>query len=598
MTVLYIQPFAQIVTLSFSGRDMANNHVRLNHVDIYNLTRGWMETIYWPDTVLTMQNNTGIEDDLDEKTGLLLQNIPNPFNGETVVMFSTWKSGEVSLSVYDMKGIQIVRFSDKLGKGEHVFKIRLSEAQTYLLQASCGDQVSSIKMINHRGFEHNGIEYVGDDGLLFFSLKSSTNKPFVLGDLMEYVGYATINDVEMESQHIQQIQNETQFFMFQFTEVQYQLPTLNTNSVSDVTDNSATSGGNVTSDGGAVVSHRGVCYSTNHNPTISDPRTTDGTGIGAFTSHLLGLSENTTYYVRAYASNSVGTAYGEEVYFTTHNTVHLPSVITATVFDVEEFTVTCGGEITDDGGSNVTARGICWDTTATPDINGNHTNEGVGNGEFTSILTGLTAATQYYARAYATNSEGTAYGNVICFSTANPNDGQSCTISTTVTDFDGNVYNTVQIGNQCWMRDNLRSVHFPNGQLISWGAPYHSYTNPFYYVPGGSFDNVPSYGFLYNWSAVMHGANSSNNNPSGVQGICPNGWHVPSLAERIQMTDYIRSRNAFLCDNNSTYIAKALASTTGWDVGTNACAIGNNQSINNATGFSARPAGVYGYDNL
>ena len=162
-----------------------------------------------------------------------------------------------------------------------------------------------------------------------------------------------------------------------------------------------------------------------------------------------------------------------------------------------------------------------------------------------------------------------------------------------VTDVDGNSYDAVQIGDQVWMAENLRTTRYANGESISLGTST-STTTPYRYNPNDDADNVSTYGYLYNWSAVMHGASSSEANPSGVQGICPNGWHVPSDAEWTQLTNYVRSQTQYQCNNESYYIAKALASTTGWSSSTTTCVVGNNPSTNNATGFSALPAGGYG----
>lgn len=98
------------------------------------------------------------------------------------------------------------------------------------------------------------------------------------------------------------------------------VPTVTTTAASNITTSGATTGGNVTADGGATVTAKGVCWSTSTNPTISNSKTTDGTGTGVYTSTITGLAVNTKYYVRAYATNSVGTAYGTEVSFTTGNT--------------------------------------------------------------------------------------------------------------------------------------------------------------------------------------------------------------------------------------------------------------------------------------
>ena len=95
------------------------------------------------------------------------------------------------------------------------------------------------------------------------------------------------------------------------------VPTVTTSSVSNITQTSAACGGNVTSNGGATVTARGVCWSTSQNPTVSNSHTTDGSGTGSFTSSITGLTASTTYYVRAYATNSAGTSYGEQKSFTT-----------------------------------------------------------------------------------------------------------------------------------------------------------------------------------------------------------------------------------------------------------------------------------------
>ena len=160
-----------------------------------------------------------------------------------------------------------------------------------------------------------------------------------------------------------------------------------------------------------------------------------------------------------------------------------------------------------------------------------------------------------------------------------------------VTDVDGNSYDAVWIGNQLWMNKNLRTKHYADGTSISHGSS-PSTTTAYYYYPDNNSGNVSTYGLLYNWKAVMHNSSSSSAHPSGVQGICPNGWHVPSDAEWTQLENYVSSQNQYIC-SSSDKIAKALASTTGWDNSSEACAIGNNQSSNNATGFGALPAGYY-----
>ena len=168
----------------------------------------------------------------------------------------------------------------------------------------------------------------------------------------------------------------------------------------------------------------------------------------------------------------------------------------------------------------------------------------------------------------------------------------AATLNGTVTDIDGNVYKTVKLGNQVWMRENLRTTRYANGTTIPLGTSTSS-TTAYRYYPNGNSANVTDYGYLYNWPAVMNGSLSSSANPSGVQGICPDGWHVPSDAEWTELENYVSSQSQYVCGSDEDNIAKALASEVGWNNCTYNCAVCDNPSTNNATGFSARPAGHY-----
>ncbi len=192
------------------------------------------------------------------------------------------------------------------------------------------------------------------------------------------------------------------------------LAAITTTTLSSITQTTATGGGNVTNDGGDSVTARGVCWSTSQNPTTSNSHTTDGTGTGPFTSSITGLTANTTYYVRAYATTSFGTAYGPQV---SYNNILLNTVSTTNISNISQTTATGGGNVTNDGGASVTARGVCWSASQNPTTSNSHTTDGTGTGPFTSSITGLTLNTIYYVRAYATNSFGTAYGNQRSFVT-------------------------------------------------------------------------------------------------------------------------------------------------------------------------------------
>lgn len=103
-----------------------------------------------------------------------------------------------------------------------------------------------------------------------------------------------------------------------FTTNNLGLPELTTTQITSVTKNTASSGGNITADNGGFIESRGVCWSTSHNPSKSDNQTSDNTGTGSYASIISGLSPNTIYYVRAFATNSVGTSYGNELSFKTY----------------------------------------------------------------------------------------------------------------------------------------------------------------------------------------------------------------------------------------------------------------------------------------
>ena len=267
------------------------------------------------------------------------------------------------------------------------------------------------------------------------------------------------------------------------------------------------------------------------------------------------------------------------------------------------------GIVLSDGGASVTSCGFCWSTSPVPTVSDAHSTEGGGietinatipvtwqnaatedGGGIKTIdatITGLKPNTTYYVRSYATNSKGTGYGKVISFTTKK----EDCKF---VRDYDGNVYNAVLIGEQCWMRENLRTTHYADGTYIPMDGKSSS-TSARRYCPDGSFRNVSSYGYLYNWRAVMQYSSSSNANPSGVQGVCPAGWHIPSYAEWMQLEMYVSSQTGFKCGGR-TYISKALVSTTGWRGGDKYCGTGVQQSFNNATGFTALPAGKFDGD--
>jgi hypothetical protein len=192
----------------------------------------------------------------------------------------------------------------------------------------------------------------------------------------------------------------------------FTVPSLTTVPVTSVTGTTATSGGNITADGGAPVITSGVCWNTAPAPTIANSATADGTTTGNYQSFITELIPNTIYYVRAYATNAAGTAYGDELSFTTSGPT-APIITTEPISAQTTTSGTFGGTIVSDGGSPVTVSGICWSTSPSPTTADPMTTDGTLTGTFFSDATGLTAGTTYYIRAYATNAVSTSYGNEI-----------------------------------------------------------------------------------------------------------------------------------------------------------------------------------------
>jgi uncharacterized protein (TIGR02145 family) len=351
------------------------------------------------------------------------------------------------------------------------------------------------------------------------------------------------------------------------------IPTLTTTTVSGIGQTTATSGGNVTASGGAAITEKGVCWSTSSGPTISGSHTSDGTGTGTFTSSITGLTTGTLYYIRAFATNSVGTAYGSEVTFTTGQ-VSLPVLTTSAVTSITVTTAVSGGNITSAGGGTISARGVCWSTGSNPTIANSHTTNGTGTGSFTSNITGLTIGTIYYVRAYATNSAGTAYGSQVSFTTTHE--------IGTVSDVDGNTYATVKIGNQWWMSENLKTTKYNDNSLIpnvTDDDVWKTLTTDaycWYFNDQATYKNTC--GAIYNWFAINTGK------------LCPAGWHVSTDNDWKTLEMYLgmTQEQADGTHWRGTDQGTQMKTTTGWT---------NEGNGTNVSGFSAYPGGYRFYDD-
>ena len=300
------------------------------------------------------------------------------------------------------------------------------------------------------------------------------------------------------------------------------LPAVVTLQVHDVTSETAIGGGRVTSDGGAWVNACGICWSLNVNPTIQlSTKTLDSYGVGVFGSYMTGLTFGKTYHVRAYATNSVGTAYGEDLTFSTGLVFAPTGVSTKPISAIGSSAAISGGNVSDVGGALSMVRGICWSENTNPTIASSLVSEDWydGTGSFTSFITNLTENKTYYARAFASNQAGISYGDQITFNT-----------TSTVTDVEGKVYNTVNLGSQVWLMENLATTKYNDGTPIPMVPDQTQWNNlptPGYCWFNNDRTTYSVNGALYNWHAVNTGK------------LCPTGWHVPADDEWTTLTTYL-----------------------------------------------------------
>jgi uncharacterized protein (TIGR02145 family) len=319
-------------------------------------------------------------------------------------------------------------------------------------------------------------------------------------------------------------------------------PELTTTVASSIAAATATSGANVASDGGSAITARGVCWGTTTNPTTAlGTLTSDAGTTGTFTSNITGLSASTTYYVRGYATNSVGTVYGNEIIFTT---ISPPTLTSVAVSLITAGSASSGGNVSSDGGSAITARGVCWSTTTNPTTALTTKTTDVGTtGAYSSNIAGLSESTAYYVRAYATNSAGTSYGNEISFTTTAFVCGSTVTFNykgASVTY--GTVLKTYTSGTKCWMDRNLGATAIPTskvdvngfGDLFQWGRGDDGHqsrtssttTSLSSSVVPNHFDFIITSG---NWLSTQNDNLWQGTN--GVNNPCPSGFRLPTEAE-------------------------------------------------------------------
>ena len=381
-------------------------------------------------------NFGNLADDIS-RTFYILNDGETPFNYQ-IENTASWivniDAAEGLLQPDSLKLIEVTIDREKLSLGENVATIKvISDVMTLELTIKANHFVNIITLEPSDITTNSAIlkgsinienKSFAERGFILYIDEATSTKYVVSGNDMGEYSHQVMNlgDGQTYRYEAYMICNDETVYGGEITFTTEQIPDpespiVTTADVTDITQTTAVSGGNVTDDGGASVTARGVCWSTSQNPTISDNHTSDGNGTGSFTSNLTNLTANTTYYVRAYATNENGTSYGEQKSFTTLQNIELPTVTTADVTDITQNTAVSGGNVTDDGGAAVTARGVCWSKDPNPTIDNSFISNGNGTGSFTIEISGLTSATTYYIRAYATNSEGTSYGEQKTFTT-------------------------------------------------------------------------------------------------------------------------------------------------------------------------------------
>ena len=714
----------QMVTLTFTAHDAVNQYVRLNRVVVTNHTKGWQETIYWPDTILVMQGGTGMGTHAENKDLHLSQNAPNPFRGSTEVILSVADKGTVVLEITDMNGrpVKTQSFSS-LQTGTHCVRVSLASAGFYVMTARQNGRTSSIKMICNGG-SSVAIQYAGSSQDFTYTLKSSASHPFDIGDKMEYVGYAISSGSVVESQHIVQTQTISQTFELQFAGNANGdgNPCLGMPTVRDHEGNTyhtvqigsqcwtkenmrcitspkgfLTSGTNKVSNyqayyynylnstiplahrgklynwAGAMdttstaeitesfTNRRGICPQGWHVPSgdewwsmisymschdeylcgeafysniakslasqnywysdtntcaignnASENNATGFSAIGAGYCITSTASQTTGEKNRTYiwSSSSISGDTTLAICLTKSSKMAYPSKLgkqygfsvrclrdvsvvasqnlmvgTGIATAITQTTVTLSGDIYNPDNVNITGKGFVWKRFT----ENNYETVNVQGEDFTAQLVGLSPNTEYTYKTFITYGNTTLYGNEVSFMTLDDPVVFTCGTST-VTDHQGNVYNTVQIGTQCWTKENMRCTTSPHGYLEA-GGNNNSSILAYYYNSSSSSIPLTERGLRYNWLGALDTASTTPiaSPIIGRRGICPQGWHVPSYEEWLQMTNYVGSQNEYQCVADPLSIVKALVSENYWTTWINPCSPGCEPENNNATGFSVIP---------
>ena len=564
---LCLGTFSQEITVRFTGRLNGTNYCQLDSVAVINLSRNWTEMIEYPDTIIVLGGTGDAELNVASAQGLG-QNVPNPFDCETRVELSLSQREDVRLQLLDASGRLCADYSSTLDAGVHTFDISAASPQTYILNASVGNRNYSIRMVNVGNGCGSSIKYSGISGGI--TAKLTTTNKFLLGDNMRYVGYATIagdvvasaavehaqalsEDITLNFSHCQPLAGQVEVSAcgsYEWNNETYtesgdyqQVFTAANGCDSVVTLHLTISHSNTGIDEqtacGSYTWIDGVTYTESTNePTFT---LTNATGCDSVVTLHLTINHSNTGIDEQTACDSYtwidGVTYTEstnEPTFTLVNaagcdsvvTLHLtivcpPTVQTNVATGVTTTGVTLNGNVTSDGGATVTARGFLYGTdenNLTEDVQ-----SGSGTGDFTANLTDLTSGTTYYYKAYATNNAGTAYGEVMSFTTPNHptvTTGTASSVTSTGATLSGNV--TSDGGATVTTRGFLYGTNSSNlSQTVQSGSGTGSFTanltdltsgTTYYYKAYATNSAGSSYGEVRSFTTENSGATTGTLN--------------------------------------------------------------------------------------
>jgi uncharacterized protein (TIGR02145 family) len=324
--------------------------------------------------------------------------------------------------------------------------------------------------------------------------------------------------------------------------------------------------GNLTVSSNAIIKNIGFTYRLLNSSTVTTG-SIQYSSPGVYNMQVDNLIPNSAYVFKAFATDNTNkVVYGNEISFTTKQYT-APIVSTGVIANITSSKADLSAIISDDGGAPVLESGIVYSIYSNPTISNFKVLNNLNAASFTSIITGLNPSTTYYARAFATNNQGTSYGGQVTFATT------AKTLNTgSVVDIEGNVYKLVTIGTQLWMAENLKSTKYNDGQFITNttdNIAWSNITNGSYSWYNNSVSNKSMYGALYNFYAVSTGK------------LCPVGWHVPSDDEWNLLISYLGGNDVAGGKMKNIGISNWITPNTG---------------ASNSSGFNGLPSGSRRFD--